>query len=63
MKMGRGNGNEYVLIQLYSILAASPLAHRISVDAEVVTWAIHDILTQGIFGYWLLLGHDKREAG
>lgn len=55
--------NGYMLIQLYSILAASPLAHSISVDAEVVTWAIHDILIQGIFGYWLLIGHDSKEAG
>ncbi|KAH8690082.1 putative opsin [Talaromyces proteolyticus] len=45
------------------ILAASPLAHKISVDAEVVAWAVHDILTQGIFGYWLILAHDKKDAG
>lgn len=46
-----------------SILAASPLSHRISVDAEVVAWAIHDILTQGLFGFWLVLGHDSSETG
>jgi len=44
------------------ILAASPLAHKINLDAEVVAWAVHDILTQGIFGYWLLLTHDNQES-
>jgi hypothetical protein len=41
----------------------SPLSQRISVDAETVAWAVHDILTQGLFGYWLLLGHDSSETG
>ncbi|CRG83489.1 Opsin-1 [Talaromyces islandicus] len=57
-------GATLAVLMLYPIiLAASPLAQRISVDAEVVTWAIHDILIQGIFGYWLLIGHDNRETG
>lgn len=45
------------------ILAASPVSGRISVDAETVTWAFQDILTQGLFGYWLLVAHDRSETG
>ncbi|EED19097.1 opsin, putative [Talaromyces stipitatus ATCC 10500] len=57
-------GANLLVFLLYPIiLAASPLSQRISVDAETVAWAIHDILTQGIFGYWLLLGHDSSETG
>jgi hypothetical protein len=33
-----------------------------SLDAEVIVWAILDLLTQGVFGYWLLLAHDNAEA-
>ncbi|OKL63044.1 hypothetical protein UA08_01216 [Talaromyces atroroseus] len=57
-------GANLLVFVLYPIiLAASPLSHRISVDAETVAWAIHDILTQGLFGYWLLVGHDSSETG
>jgi len=52
-----------VVTALYPIiLAVSPLAHRINIDAEVVAWAIQDILSQGIFGFWLLLTLDNSEA-
>lgn len=52
-----------VITALYPIiLAASPLAHKISLDAEVIAWAILDILTQGIFGYWLLLTLDNSDT-
>lgn len=46
---------------LFSILAASPLAHKVTLDAEVVVWAILDILTQGAVGYWLLIRHYRQE--
>jgi bacteriorhodopsin len=52
-----------VVTALYPIiLAASPLAHKISLDAEVIVWAVLDILTQGVFGYWLLLTLDNSET-
>lgn len=47
---------------LLSALAAGPLALKLSVDAETVIFAIHDILTQGIVGYWLLLANDNASA-
>lgn len=46
----------------FSVLGAGPLALKLSVDAETVVFAIHDILTQGIVGYWLLLAHDNATA-
>lgn len=50
---------ESKLTDLYSILATSSLAHRVSIDTEIVAFAVLDILTQGIFGYWLLVSHDS----
>jgi hypothetical protein len=43
----------------FSAIAAGPLALKLSVDAETVVFAVHDILTQGIVGYWLILSHDN----
>jgi bacteriorhodopsin len=58
------SGANLLVFLLYPIiLAVSPLSGRISVDAETVAWAVHDILTQGLFGFWLLLGHDRSETG
>jgi bacteriorhodopsin len=33
-----------------------------NLDSETVVWAILDILIQCVFGFWLLLTHDSREA-
>jgi hypothetical protein len=30
-----------------------------NVNAETVIFAIYDIFTQGIIGYWLLIAHDS----
>lgn len=43
----------------YSTLAAGALAMKLSVDAETVLFAVLDIFTQGLVGYWLLLAHDS----
>ncbi|KAJ9237793.1 hypothetical protein DTO166G5_3356 [Paecilomyces variotii] len=56
-------GTSLVTLALYPIiLAASTLSHRISLDAEVVIWSVFDIVAQGIFGYWLLLTHDRSSS-
>jgi bacteriorhodopsin len=56
-------GVTLLITALYPIiLAASPLAHKVNLDAEVVAWALLDILTQAVFGYWLLLTHDNQES-
>lgn len=48
---------------LYPVaIAAGPLALRMNVDAETVMFAIYDIFTQGILGYWLLLAHDTSQT-
>lgn len=41
------------------MIASGPLALKVSVDAETILFAAHDILTQGIVGYWLLLSLDN----
>lgn len=53
-------GTSVLILALYPIiLAASSLAHSISLDSEIVVWAVFDIIAQGIFGFWLLLTHDR----
>lgn len=47
---------------LRSAVASSPLARKISVDAEIILFAIVDVLTQGVMGFWLIVGHDSSEA-
>ncbi|KAL1961642.1 hypothetical protein VTN77DRAFT_1357 [Rasamsonia byssochlamydoides] len=60
---GSFSGATLLVMALYPIiLAASPLAHRLTLDSETIVWAILDILTQAVFGFWLLLTHDSREA-
>jgi hypothetical protein len=44
---------------LGSSLAAGALALRLSVDTETILFAIQDIFTQGVLGYWLLLAHES----
>ena len=44
---------------LGSSLAAGTLALKITVDAETVLFAIQDIFTQGLLGYWLILSCDS----
>lgn len=49
-----------VVLLIYPIIwAASSNTRRMSVDAEIVVYAILDVLSQGILGYWLLVSHDS----
>lgn len=34
-------------------------AHRVNVDGEIIVYAVLDVLAKGVFGFWLLLTHDK----
>ncbi|CEL06611.1 hypothetical protein ASPCAL09783 [Aspergillus calidoustus] len=44
---------------LYPItLAAGALALKVGITAETVLFAIHDIIIQGILGYWLVIAND-----
>lgn len=47
---------------MLSALAAGCLALKISVDTETVVFAIYDIFTQGLLGYWLILAHDSAQG-
>jgi ABC-type cobalt transport system substrate-binding protein len=42
-----------------SSLAAGALALKLSVDTETILFAVQDVFTQGILGYFLLLAHDN----
>jgi bacteriorhodopsin len=30
-----------------------------SVDAEIISYAVLDVLAKGVFGFWLLLAHRR----
>lgn len=42
-----------------SVLAAGGIALKLNVDAETVLFAILDIFSQGILGYWLLIAYES----
>lgn len=37
-------------------------ARRASVDAEIISYAILDILAKPVFGFWLLLSHEALDS-
>ncbi|KAL2823478.1 hypothetical protein BDW59DRAFT_97191 [Aspergillus cavernicola] len=44
---------------LYPItLAAGPLSLKVGLTGETIMYAIHDIVIQGILGYWLVIAND-----
>ncbi|KAK2767719.1 hypothetical protein FQN54_003877 [Arachnomyces sp. PD_36] len=52
-----------ILLLIYPIIwAAGTLARKISVDSEIIVFLILDVLSQGIFGYWILFAHDRSPA-
>lgn len=60
---GALSGLGFVAFALFPItLAAGSLALKINVDVETVLFAIQDIFTQGLLGYWLLLAHDSAQG-
>ncbi|EHY52045.1 hypothetical protein HRR83_003394 [Exophiala dermatitidis] len=53
-------GFTLIVWTLYPIIwALSEGAHIISVDAEVIAYAVLDILAKPVFGFWLLFTHDS----
>ncbi|KAJ5389043.1 uncharacterized protein N7496_000111 [Penicillium cataractarum] len=60
---GAFSGLGFCAFGLFPIaLAAGSLALKITVDVETVLFAIQDIFTQGLLGYWLLLAHDSAQG-
>ncbi|KAL1956077.1 hypothetical protein VTO42DRAFT_7672 [Malbranchea cinnamomea] len=56
-------GFSMVVLLIYPIIwAASSNARRMTVDTEIIIYAILDVLSQGVFGYWLLVSHDSMES-
>lgn len=53
-------GFTIILWTLYPIVwAISEGAHKWSVDAEIVAYAVLDVLAKPVFGFWLLFAHSK----
>ncbi|KAI9838200.1 MAG: hypothetical protein M1837_002540 [Sclerophora amabilis] len=49
-----------VLWTLYPIIwGVADGAQKINVDAEVIAYAILDVLAKPVFGFWLLITHDR----
>lgn len=42
-----------------SIWGVADGARLVNVDGEIIAYAILDILAKPVFGFWLLLTHDK----
>ncbi|KAJ5273779.1 Rhodopsin archaeal/bacterial/fungal [Penicillium angulare] len=60
---GAFSGSAFVVFALFPVvLAIGALALKINVDTETVLFAIHDIFTQGLLGYWLVLSHDNAQG-
>lgn len=53
-------GFTLILWTIYPIVwGVSEGAHIISVDAEIISYAILDVLAKPVFGFWLLFTHDS----
>lgn len=46
----------------FSIWAAAGLARKMSVNAEIIVYLILDVLSQGVFGYWVIFAHERTPA-
>jgi bacteriorhodopsin len=60
-----GTIGPYFLILLvgYPIIwAASTHSRRMSVDAEIITLGVLDLLSQAVFAIWLLFTHDRMQS-
>ncbi|KAK2733668.1 hypothetical protein FQN57_002065 [Myotisia sp. PD_48] len=56
-------GFSLIVLLVYPIIwAASSNARKMSVDAEIIVYAILDILSQAVFGYWLIVSHDSMQS-
>jgi bacteriorhodopsin len=65
---GSGVGKFYTSIMAYSVILwlAYPIVwviaagtKRLSVDGEIIAYAVLDVLTKGVFGGWLLLTYQR----
>jgi bacteriorhodopsin len=49
---------DYPILTQSSTLAAGPLSLKLGLTGETILFAIHDIIIQGILGYWLVIAND-----
>jgi len=56
-------GYTLILWTIYPIIwGLSEGAHIISVDAEILAYAVLDVLAKPVFGFWLLIVHDSMSS-
>jgi len=56
-------GFTLILWTIYPIIwGISEGAHIISVDAEILAYAVLDVLAKPVFGFWLLFTHDSMSS-
>lgn len=56
-------GYTLILWTLYPVVwGVGDGARRLSVDAEVLSYAILDVLAKPVFGFWLLIAHQRMPA-
>lgn len=51
-----------ILLTLSSIWGLADGSRTIDVDAEIIAYAVLDILAKPVFGFWLLFTHDSMSA-
>jgi bacteriorhodopsin len=47
------------LLTFYSVWGVAKGARIADVDAEIIAYAVLDVLAKPVFGFWLLFTHDS----
>jgi bacteriorhodopsin len=47
------------LLTFYSVWGIADGARIADVDAEIIAYAVLDVLAKPVFGFWLLFTHDS----
>ena len=47
-----------MILTLKSIWGIADGSRNINVDAEIIAYAVLDVLAKPVFGFWLLFTHD-----
>ena len=47
-----------LLLTRFSVWGIADGARKLSVDGEIIAYAVLDVLAKPVFGFWLLFTHD-----
>ena len=53
---------ELQVLMLFSIWGVADGSRQIGVDAEIIAYAVLDVLAKPVFGFWLLFTHDAMSS-